>query len=81
MLTPMIELLFNHNVNIINKFKIYKLIKEYFKNDKKQTFTYYKAHIIFNKLLQTKILTPTNEKNSYKFNKVRENKPVVIYFD
>ena len=81
MVSSIIELLYSKNINTINKFNTYKLIKESFKNDKKKTFSYYKANILYNKLLDTKILIPTNEKGIYKFNKVVEHKPIVIYFD
>ena len=76
----MIESLFNNDINLINKFEIYKLIKKCFQNNKKK-FTYYKANIIYNKLLDTKILTPTYEKNLFKFNKQIEKKPIIINFD
>jgi hypothetical protein len=81
MIPSIIELLYSKNINTINKFNTYKIIKEVYGNDKKQTFTYYKANILYNKLLETKILIPTNEKGVYKFNKIVEHKPIVIYFD
>ncbi len=80
MINFIIELLFTDDINLINKFEIYKLIKKCFQTDKKK-FTYYKANILYNKLLDTKILTPTYEKNLFKFNKQIEKKPIIINFD
>ena len=62
MIPSIIELLYSKNINTINKFNTYKIIKEVYGNDKKQTFTYYKANILYNKLLETKILVPTMKK-------------------
>ena len=81
MIPSIIELLYSKNINTINKFNTYKIIKEVYGADKRNTFTYYKANILYNKLLETKILIPTNEKGIYKFNKIVEHKPIVIYFD
>ena len=81
MIPSIIELLYSKNINTINKFNTYKIIKEVYGADKRHTFTYYKANILYNKLLETKILIPTNEKGVYKFNKIVEHKPIVIYFD
>ena len=81
MIPSIIELLYREKINTINKFNTYKLIKEVYSNDKKQKFTYYKAHILYNKLLETKILIPTNENGIYKFNKVKEHRPIILNFD
>ena len=81
MIPSIIELLYSKNINTINKFNTYKIIKEVYGADKKQTFTYYKANILYNKLLETKILIPTNENGIYKFNKVKEHRPIILNFD
>ncbi len=81
MIPSIIELLYSKNINTINKFNTYKIIKEVYGADKRNAFTYYKANILYNKLLETKILIPTNEKGIYKFNKIVEHKPIVVYFD
>ena len=52
MIPSIIELLYSKNINTINKFNTYKIIKEVYGADKKQTFTYYKANILYNKLLR-----------------------------
>ena len=36
---------------------------------------------LYNKLLETKILIPTNENGIYKFNKVKEHRPIILNFD
>ncbi len=76
-----IEKLYENKIDYINKFNLFKIIKQIFIKEFNK-FTYYKINLIFNKLIKTKILIEY-KKNIYKFNKYqkRRNKNNVVYFD
>lgn len=81
LLLNIIEKLYQNKIDFINKFNLYKLIKEIFIKEFNK-FTYYKINKIFDKLIKTKILIEY-KKNIYKFNKYQKrlNKINVVYFD
>ena len=86
MLLTIIEKLYENKIQYIDKFNLYKLIKQVFIKQYNK-FTYYKVNLIFNKLIKTKILIKIlgNKKVTYKFNKFERKKkrvnPTVVYFD
>ena len=86
MLLTIIEKLYEDKIQYIDKFNLYKLIKQVFIKEYNK-FTYYKVNLIFNKLIKTKILIKIleNKKVTYKFNKFEMKKkkanPTVVYFD
>jgi len=81
LLLIIIEKLYEDKIEYINKFNLYKLIKQIFIKEFNK-FTYYKINKIFDKLIKTKILIEY-KKNIYKFNKYQKrlNKINVVYFD
>ena len=86
MLLTIIEKLYENKIQYIDKFNLYKLIKQVFIKEYNK-FTYYKVNLIFNKLIKTKILIKIfeNKKVTYKFNKFEKEQkrvnPMVVYFD
>lgn len=76
-----IEKLYENKIDYINKFNLYKIIKQIFIKEFNK-FSYYKINLIFNKLIKTKILIEY-KKNIYKFNKYQKRLNInnVVYFD
>ena len=81
LLLIIIEKLYENKIDYINKFNLYKIIKQIFIKEFNK-FSYYKINLIFNKLIKTKILIEY-KKNIYKFNKYQKRLNInnVVYFD
>jgi hypothetical protein len=77
-LINIIDIFYKDNIEFISKFGIYKVLKK-----STPYFTYYKLKQMFNKLIDTKILIPTKQRNIFKFNKVQkiDKIPFTVVFD